>query len=169
MRDHPITLRVATPDDEAVLTALISLAYGALDRRAYGGRSLEAALPLMSRANPKLLSGRTYYVAEIAGVPVGCGGWSFRAPGTGETAEGIAHIRHFATHLGHARKGIARLLLDHCLNEAAHAGAVAMRAQATLPAEPFYASAGFRRIGDVQAQLGAGVVLPAIDMERPLP
>lgn len=169
MRNDTITLRVATPGDEEALTALIGAAYGALDRRAYGSGLLEAALPLMSRANPKLLVSGTYYVSEIAGEPVGCGGWSFQAPGTGDTTEGVAHIRHFATHPAHARKGIARVLLDHCLSEAAAAGAATMRAQATLPAEPFYNAAGFRRIGEVNAQLGAGVALPAIDMERPLP
>lgn len=167
--NEAITLRAATPNDDEALTALIGAAYGALERGRYATGMLEAALPLMSRANPKLLAGGTYYVAEIGGEPVACGGWSFQAPGTGETIEGVTHIRHFATHPDHVRKGIARLLLDHCLSEAADSGAATMRAQATLQAEPFYSAAGFRRTGEVQAQLGAGIALPAIEMERPLP
>jgi len=163
-----MTIRTATPQDEAVLTELIGASYATLGS-GYDAAQLAAAMPVMSRANPKLLSCGTYYVAECDGEAAACGGWTRDRPGSGEVVEGMAHIRHFATHPAHLRKGIARMLLDRCLAEAAAAGIRVMKSQATLTGEPFYAAAGFRRVGLIEVEMGPGNLLPAIDMERPLP
>lgn len=152
-----------------MLTALLTAAYAALDGAAYERVRLAAAMPVMSRANPKLLASGTYYVAESQGEPAGCGGWTPDKPGSGEIVDGIAHIRHFATHPNHLRKGIARMLLDRCISEAAAAGMKLLKSQSTLLAEPFYAAAGFRRVGTIEVEMGSGNMLPAIDMERELP
>jgi GNAT superfamily N-acetyltransferase len=166
---NTIIIRAATPDDEEVLTHLITASYARLDNGAYEAERLMAALPVMSRANPKLLASGTYYVAESDGEPAACGGWTIDKPGTGEIIEGVAHIRHFATHPDHLRKGIARMLLDRCISEAGAAGLKLMKSQATLPAEPFYAAAGFRRVALIEVEMGPDARLPAVDMERPLP
>ena len=164
-----IAIRVATPDDLDMLSDLIAAAYATLGNGSYDIAALEAALPAMSRANPKLLASGTYFVAEADGAPAGCGGWTMEAPGSGEIVDGVAHIRHFATHPRHLRKGVAGLLLDRCLREAAAAGATLMKSQSTLPAEKFYAAAGFRRVGQRDAAMAPGVALPVVLMERPLP
>jgi N-acetylglutamate synthase-like GNAT family acetyltransferase len=166
-RDN-ITIRTATPDDEKILSDLLAAAYGELAQASYDSETLAAALPLMSRANPKLLASGSYYIAEIEGAAAGCGGWTMDKPGSGEIAEGVGHIRHFATHPAHLRKGVARLLLEHCLAEARAAGIRVMMSQSTLPAEQFYAAAGFRRIGPIEVEMGPGVVLPAVEMQRQL-
>jgi N-acetylglutamate synthase-like GNAT family acetyltransferase len=163
-----IIIRTATPDDEKILSDLLTAAYGELARGSYDSEALAAALPLMSRANPKLLASGSYYIAEIDGAAAGCGGWTIDKPGSGEIVEGVGHIRHFATHPAHLRKGVARLLLEHCLAEARAAGIHTMMSQSTLPAEKFYAAAGFRRIGPIEVEMGPGVVLPAVEMQRPL-
>src|SRR3989337_2491981 len=103
-----INIRPSVPGDLEELSALIAAAYRELDPSHYPVGQLAAALPLMSKANPKLLASGTYYVAEIGGEAAGFGRWPFEAPGTGALAEGVAHIRHFATHPDHLRKGIAR-------------------------------------------------------------
>jgi GNAT superfamily N-acetyltransferase len=163
-----VTIRAATPEDQEMLNELIAASYSTLASGAYEASRLVAAMPVMSRANPKLLACGTYYVAESGGEPAACGGWTVDRPGTGEIIEGVAHIRHFATHPNHLRKGIARMLLDRCIAEAATAGMKLMKSQATLPAEPFYAAAGFRRVGLIEVKMG-DATLPAVDMERPLP
>ena len=162
-----IVIRAATPGDHNMLSELLAAAYGAL-RGSYDPRGLEAALPFMSRANPRLLASGTYYVAEIDGIAAGCGGWSAEKPGSGEVVDGIGHIRHFATHPAFLRLGVARRLLEHCLREAAEAGVKTMMSQSTLPAETFYASAGFRSVGQVEVEMAPGLILPAIDMRLEL-
>lgn len=161
-------IRPATPEDAGLLTELITASYRELDTGHYDSEQLAVALPTMSKANPKLLESGTYYVAEVDGVAAACGGWTFEKPGTGELADGVAHIRHFATHPAYLRRGLARLLLEHCLEEARARGATLMKSQATLPAEKFYASAGFRTLGPIEVRMGPEIVLPALDMERRL-
>lgn len=164
-----LTIRPAVPADEAMLTTLLAAAYGELDPSAYPPGELAPALPAMSRANPKLLGCGTFYVVEVDGEPAGCGGWTFEAPGTGELTDGVAHIRHFATDPAHLRKGVARTLLDRCLAEASARGATTMKSQATLPAEKFYVSAGFRRVRLSKTKMGPDTMLSIVEMERPLP
>ena len=164
-----ITIRVAQPGDLEALTRLIAASYATLVDGSYDRGALAEAMPLMARANPALLASGSYFVAEIAGEAAGCGGWTREKPGTKETEDGVAHIRHLATHPAHLRRGVARRLLDHCLKEATAAGIRIMRSQSTLPAERFYAGAGFRRVRLIDVDMGNGVLLPAVEMERELP
>jgi GNAT superfamily N-acetyltransferase len=164
-----IVVRVATSDDLDLLSDLIAASYMTHDDGSYDRANLAAAMPTISKANPKLLASGTYFVAEIGGEPVGCGGWTFDRPGSGEIVDGVAHIRHFATHPDHKRKGVAKVLLERCLADAAAAGVHLMKSQSTLPAEPFYAAAGFQRVRPIEVESGPGVMLPAIEMERVLP
>ena len=164
-----ITIRTAIPADQELLTGLITASYRTLDSGQYDPAKLAAAMPLMSKANPNLLASGTYYVAEIDGAAAACGGWTFERPGSGgEVEEVVAHIRHFATHPRYLRRGLARMLLDRCLKEAAARGAKLMKSQATLPAEKFYAAAGFRTTRPIEVRMGPEIMLPALDMERRL-
>lgn len=163
-----IELRLATPGDVDVLTALLAASYARL-AEAYDPVLFAKALPLMAAANPKLLASGTYHVALVDGQPAGCGGWTLDPPGGGSRIDGVAHIRHFATHPAHLRKGVGRHLLDRCFDEAHQAGAVAMRAWSTLPGEAFYSAAGFVRLRPIDVPMGPGITLPSIEMERPLP
>ncbi|MGE0503653.1 MAG: GNAT family N-acetyltransferase [Rhizobiaceae bacterium] len=169
MPEPVITIRVAMPRDAEALSALIAASYATLARAGYDADELTAALPSMSIANPKLLASGTYYVVEVDGEPAACGGWTREAPGKAPMTDGVAHIRHFATHPAHLRKGLAKMLLDRCVAEAAAAGLKALQAQSTLLAEPFYAAAGFRRIGRGRARMGPEASLPVVEMERKLP
>ena len=162
-----ITIQAARSGDQEVLSALLAASYASL-KGSYDPHGLDAALPYMSRANPKLLAGGTYYIAAIGGEPAGRGGWSMEKPGSGEIVPGIGHIRHFATHPHHMRKGVARSLLRRCLEEASAAGFRTMMCQSTLPAEGFYRSAGFRRLGIVEVELGPALLLPAVEMRLDL-
>ena len=167
MFENEISVRVATPDDEAMLSELLAASYAEL-KGTCDPHGLDAALPLMSSANPKLLASGTYYIAEIDGAVAGCGGWTAEKPGSGEIVEGIGHIRHFATHPAYLRRGVARRLLLHCMDEARRRDVRTMMTQSTLPAEGFYASAGFRRLGVIDVEMGPGIILPAVAMQLEL-
>lgn len=165
MSARAVTIRIATLDDLDVLDDLIRRSYATLDDGSYDRDRIAAAMPAISRANPKLLASGTYFVAEVDGEAAACGGWSRLKPGTTESEEGVAHIRHFATHPAHLRKGIARAVLERCIADAASADALRVKSQSTLPAEAFYASAGFVRQGLRDAEVAPGIHLPVVDME----
>ncbi|MBO6900566.1 MAG: GNAT family N-acetyltransferase [Rhizobiaceae bacterium] len=168
MTDKDISIRIARPEDQATLTQLIGASYAMLDNGRYDAAQLMRALPLMSKANPRLLASGTYFIAEVDGVAASCGGWSFEMPGSRETSPGVAYIRHFATHPEYLRLGLARRLITRCLEEAAAKGAGLIKCQSTLQAERFYASAGFRSVGQIDVEMGPGVTLPVMQMERTL-
>jgi N-acetylglutamate synthase-like GNAT family acetyltransferase len=166
MSTDEITIRAATLGDEAMLSDLLAASYAQLT--GYDPHGLANAMPLMRHANPKLLASGTYYIAEIGGVAAGCGGWSVEKPGSGDIIEGIGHIRHFGTHPAFLRRGVARRLLAHCIDEARRLGMRTLMSQSTLPAEAFYAAAGFQRLGVIDVEMAPGVVLPAVEMRLDL-
>lgn len=54
-----IVVRVATPADEPAVNALLAASYPALMRESYEAAVLAAALPMITQANPALLSSGT--------------------------------------------------------------------------------------------------------------
>ncbi|MGI9475440.1 MAG: GNAT family N-acetyltransferase, partial [Hyphomicrobiaceae bacterium] len=130
---------------------------------------LAVAVPLMTRANPALLGSGTFYVAETADHQiVGCGGWTMQRPGTGEIVDGLAHIRHFATHPDRTGNGIGRALYDTCAREAKHAAVSRFECFASLNAQEFYMALGFEPIGRINISIGPGVDFQALHMQRGL-
>ncbi len=161
------TIRVAVPADEASITALLEVSYAALMPQSYGAEVLTAALPLMGRANPALLTSGTYYLATIDDRQVvGCGGWTLQRPGTGETEPHLAHIRHFGTHPDWLGQGIGRAIYDRCERDAMAAGARRFECYASLNAEGFYAALGFLPVRKHDLPMGPAVKLTALLMER---
>ena len=75
------------------------------------------ALPLLTKANPALLSSGTWYVVELSGADgtlVGCGGWARQRPDApNEPVDTVlGHLRHFATHPKWTRRGMGRALFE---------------------------------------------------------
>ena len=163
-----ITLRRSTPADLAALDLLYARSYPALVRDDYPPSTLVLALPLLARAQPRLLASGSFYVAEADGVPVGAGGWSWSGPQGGASPVHMAHVRHLITDHRHVRKGIASVILAHAVAEARRAGARVLDCQSTLTAVPFYQSQGFREIGPVIVTLRPGIEFPAVRMQRML-
>jgi len=167
-------LRLAVPDDAAAVTALLKATYPVSLAGCCDAGILAAALPLMTEAKLPLLSSGTFYLVEtIDGTLVGCGGWTAAHPGTGKVAAGLAHIRHFATHPDHARRGVGRMLMTKCLEAARRSGIQQIECLATPVAEAFYRAVGFAVIGPVNVPMSLGLFFPAIQMlwtiENPQP
>ncbi len=131
---------------------------------AYDATVLAISLPAMTRANPALLSSGTYYVQELAGRIVACGGWTFEEPGSAKIAAGVGHIRHFATVTDAARKGLGRGIVERCKQDARAATLHTLMAYASLNAEPFYASLGFVTIRRTALKIGDGLNFPTVVM-----
>lgn len=165
--DHEI--RVAQPADAAAVGELLELSYPALMASAYAPESLAPALGLITRANPALLGSGTYYVAQTpAGMLVGCGGWTPEQPGTGSVAPHVAHLRHFATHPEWIRRGVGRAIYRLCEAGARSAGVRTLECYSSLNGEKFYATLGFARVREIDAELRGGVTLRSVLMRREL-
>ncbi len=161
-----LSLRVAGPADAADVREVLEDSYPALMAGAYAPELLARALPLMLRPHPQLLAAGTYFLAELDGRPVGCGGWSRVRPGSDEVEPGLAHIRHFAVRSGFAGRGVGKALYLRCEEEARAAGADRLEVWSSLNGEAFYAALGFVRVGPIDVPMGPGLLLPSILMTR---
>lgn len=116
------SIRVANLQDTDAVTSLLEASYSNLLTSRYGPEVLAKALPIMTKANTRLLTSQTFYLAHGGEQLVGCGGWSREAPGSGEIKEGTAYVRHFAMHPDWLRRGVGRSLLSRCLEETVKLG-----------------------------------------------
>lgn len=172
-------IRLATFADREAIWKLIAESARQLSRDHYTGAQIEAAIANVFGVDSDLIEDGTYFVAEIPGTLVGCGGWSRRkalfggdhysAKATGylDPQTEPARIRAFFIHPAHARKGIARAILARCETEARANGFQALELMATLPGISFYESTGFTKIGHHELDL-AGVRLELVPMRKEL-
>jgi len=160
-----ITVRPTIPGDAAAVEHVLRASYSVLLADAYPADLIGRVLPHMTRANPQLLGSGSYYLAEVGGTPVGCGGWTPEKPASSEVVAGIAHIRHFATDPGWVRCGIGRSLYVRCEIDARRAGFHTLECYSTLNGEAFYAALGFTRIGRILVPMGR-TDFPGIHMAR---
>ncbi|MEP3276130.1 MAG: GNAT family N-acetyltransferase [Stappiaceae bacterium] len=163
-------LDIASLADENDINDILTASYTTLLKNDYSNDALALALPRMTKANPVLLkSGRFYVVRTMANEAAVCGGWSYERPGTssqigGEIEPGIAHIRHFAVHPAHLKRGAGRLLLETCLRNAPDAST--FECYSTFSAEAFYASLGLEKVKPLTVDMGQGVSLPQYHDEK---
>lgn len=162
-----LTIRRATPADIGPLDAMFARSYGPLLRADYPASVLVVALPRISRAQPALLAGGHYFVAELDGDLLGAGGWSREAPGGG-VRPGLGHVRHVATRATATRRGVGRAILQTVLADAHAEGVTELFCLSTLTAVPFYESQGFRAGRRRDLAFVPGVPFPAVEMARNL-
>lgn len=166
--DKDMILREAMPGDRKSVGLLLLTSYSELLKNAYRESVLAAALPLITMANPTLLSCGTFFVVcdSEEGDALGCGGWTHQRPGTNEIVDGVAHIRHFAVHPKWIGHGIGRRLYERCESQAREANVKTFECYSTLNAERFYATLGFRKIATEEIELTPTTRLPIVSMCR---
>lgn len=188
--DRPLpTVRIAVPSDVSALETLIAASARQLSQGFYAEREIEAAITHVFGIDSDLLADRSYFVAEIGSVPVGCGGWSTRRtlfggdrfatrePGRLDPKVDPARIRAFFVAPGHARRGVGAALLAASEAAAVQAGFGATALMATLPGVPFYAHHGYRADAEILFDCGGvdvrfvpmskQLTLLAVDRQRP--
>ena len=158
-----MNIRPTTIADLAVVDALLARSYPKLLKADYPPSVLVTVLPVIARAQPKLLRCGTYYVVEEDGQVLGAGGWT-----PDRTDPALGHIRHVATDDRALRRGVGRRLLNHCFDTARAAGVQRMECWATLTAERFYQAVGFQTVGPMDVSLEGGIRFPSLRMLRDL-
>lgn len=161
-------IRPTTRADIAAVDVLLAESYPALLKADYAPSILVTALPLISRAQPKLVTCGTYYGVFDDDALVAAGGWTEAAPGGARREAKLGHIRHVVTDHRKTRRGYGAALMGHILGQAAAAGVRFMACQSTLTAAAFYRAMGFDGERVISVPLRAGIEFPAISMGRTL-
>ena len=167
------------PADIPAIEQLISMSARGLSQGDYSDEQLDAALGSALGVDSQLIRDRTYYVAEVEGALVACGGWSWRKtlfgsdhgdrePEPLDPATEAARIRAFFVHPDWARQGLGRALLELCEGEARAAGFKQAELMATLPGERLYRNCGFVPRPAIDHVLRNGVTIRFVPMVKVL-
>ena len=128
----------------------------------------------------QLIEDGTYCLARSGTTLVGCGGWSMRNTLYGgnhskgrntdllDPDKDAARIRAMYTHPDWVRRGIGRLILDHCEQAARHTGFKRAEMMATLAGAPLYRACGYTEIEKHTDIAKDGTPIPLVRMGRSL-
>lgn len=175
-----VHLRLAAMNEVAALEQLIAASVRGLSRDHYTAAQIESALVHVFGIDTQLIADGTYFVAELAGQLVGCGGWSKRKTLFGgdhaKAAEDNlldpqtdpARIRAFFVHPDFARRGIGKQIIEACEQAAQVAGFRRLELAATLPGEPLYRAVGYEALERWEHQLADSASLPLVRMGKSL-
>lgn len=173
-------LRRATTGDLPAIAELMRRSVFDLFPLFHDERETAAAAVYLTVPDSVLVDDGTYFVHDVDGVLVSCGGWSRRDKlhaGTEldasddrllDPATEPARVRAMFVHGDWTRRGLAREILDRCVRDAQEAGFRDLVLMATLPGVPLYRAFGFRDAGATRIRLPNGVVIGGLSMEYPL-
>jgi GNAT superfamily N-acetyltransferase len=128
--------------------------------RFYDERRAASAVRYVAEVDPTLLADGTYFVLEVDGEPVACGGWSRRDrlyTGSGgadddgrmlDPATEPARVRAMFVRDDWTRRGLGRRIIDECESAARREGFRRLVLGATLPGVPLYLACGFTAVED---------------------
>jgi len=158
------------------LQDLIVRSARALSAPYYTPAQTEAAIRYVFGVDSQLIADGTYFLIELEGEVVACGGWSKRRTLFGgdqtkvgpdpllDAAAEAARIRAFFVDPRMARRGLGRRLIAECLKGARAAGFRSLELVATLPGEPLYLASGFTVTERFELALPQGVRVPVSRM-----
>jgi GNAT superfamily N-acetyltransferase len=173
-----LLIRNALDADIPVLTALIEASVRGLQARDYTASQLEGALGSVYGVDTQLIADGTYFVAEVEGTIVACGGWSKRKTLYGadhcegredsllDPSSDAAKIRAFFVHPEWVRRGIGTRVLEACESAAMAEGFRRFEMGATLTGVALYKARGYREVEAIGVPLGNGELLPIVRMEK---
>jgi GNAT superfamily N-acetyltransferase len=172
-------IRKARSDDIAFLQRLIPESARALSAGFYTPRQIEGAIAHIFGVDTQLIADGTYFVAEIDGQIVGCGGWSKRKTLYGgdqmkaagddlllDARREPARIRAFFVDPKWARRGIGSQIIEACEEAAREDGFSQLELVATLPGEPLYKAFGYEVIERFEIEIAGDVKIPVAQMRK---
>jgi GNAT superfamily N-acetyltransferase len=147
----------------------------------YDDAQTTASIEFIASVDRALIEDGTYFVAEVNGELVACGGWSRRDKlytGSGDAAGDArlldpqtepARVRAMFVRSDWTRQGLGRRILEACEAAARAEGFRTLALMATLPGKPLYLAYGFRPTNpESMVRLPNGIEIPCIPMEMAL-
>jgi len=173
-----VLIRHATTDDIQAIERVMRNSIIGISSRTYDGRQVDSSLRFVAHLDRELVNDRTYFVVEIDDQIVACGGWSHRKrlyAGSGasnadaemlDPATDAARIRAMFVLPDFERRGIGRMILEACEEEARSAGFRELELMAMLSGHAMYLACGYQDIEKVPATLEDGTPYPLIRMRK---
>jgi GNAT superfamily N-acetyltransferase len=172
------TIRPTLPKDIPYLEIMISDSISVLQEDFLSPAQIQASYEFMGIDN-QLIDDGTYYtvIADSTSI-AGCGGWSRRDTLFGgnhspnrnsrllEPATEPARIRAMYTNLNFTRRGVGKMIINHCEQKAHEEGFHFFTMAATLSGEPLYRKCGYKPIEHFNATASNDVKVPLIRMEK---
>jgi GNAT superfamily N-acetyltransferase len=174
----PFQLRPATRADRPALKLLIARSARELGAGDYRPEQIEGALQGAFGVDSQLIDDGTYFVAEMAGSLIGCGGWSWRRTlfggdshaernaGELDPRTDAAKIRAFFVDPGYVRRGVGRALLERCEAEARARGFTRFELMGTLPGVRLYQALGYVAGELIHYPFAPGVTIEFVPMRK---
>ena len=179
MEQQPV-LRVAKPEDEAAVEAIMKQSAAAHFPQFYDEQTAKSGVRHIAHVDPLLLADGTYFILEAGGEAVACGGWSRRGKlytGSGDAEDDAriidpategARVRAMFVRSDWTRRGLGRRILEACEAAARAEGFQRLVLVATLPGVPLYESYGFGPLEETEVTTPDGVTLPCVVMDKPI-
>jgi len=172
-------LRLATLADAPAIEALMKASIRDLFPLVYDTEQTTSSVEHIAVVDDMLIEDGTYFVIDLGGEIVACGGWSRRNKLFNGSAAGAderlldpvtepARIRAMFVRGDWTRRGLGRAILTSCVDAARAEGFTQLALMATLPGVPLYKAFGFTEVETAELTMPDGVVLGGVAMERPV-
>ena len=145
-----VTVRAAAPADIPAMEALIKRSGIELSEGFYTAEQARAVTQHVFGVDTQLVADRTKKGVDALLDP----------------ATEPARIRAFFVEPSAARRGLGRLLLQHCTDAAADAGFHTLELAATMPGVPLYLACGFSEVDTFEITLPGPVQVPLTRMRK---
>jgi len=171
-------LRLARLDEADAVDALMKASTGDLFPSFYDAQQTASSVRYIASVDRTLIEDGSYFVVEINGELIACGGWSNRNKlytGSGEAAEDSrllnpltepAHVRAMFTRADWTRRGLGTRILEACEAAARAEGFRRLSLLATLPGVPLYERYGFQEVQHRLVSLPDGITMDSVEMEK---
>jgi GNAT superfamily N-acetyltransferase len=178
-RPEPV-LRLATRADVPAIDALMKASTRDLFPAFYTPEQTASSVTYIAHVDTMLVDDGTYFVFDVDGEIVACGGWSRRDKLFSGSAdqEGLARILDPSTEPARVRamfvrgdwtrRGLGTRILEACEAAARREGFRTLALMATLPGVLLYERYGFRALERVSIALPDGVLVECVTMEKPI-
>jgi GNAT superfamily N-acetyltransferase len=173
-------VRLAALVEEEAIDALMKASTRELFPNFYDARQTESSVQYIAAVDRTLIEDGTYYVAEVDGEIVACGGWSRRAKlytGSGAAIDDgrlldpgtePGRVRAMFVRADWTRRGLGTRILEACESAAKAEGFCTLALMSTLPGLPLYEKFGFRVLERAAIPMPDGVSIDGAVMEKPI-